>query len=79
MFSEDDVVKIDEGIAVAYADHVGQLIRRIRSEYGISDFHIFTMLPSSLGILVGRNLQACGRLHFYWYDNPTYKFAFTLK
>ena len=79
MFNDDDEVLIDEGVAVAYADYIGHLIRRVRSDYGITDFHLFIQLPSALGILISRNLQACGCLHLYWYDNPTYKFAFTLK
>lgn len=79
MFDNEDEVLIDEGVAVAYADYVGYLIRRVRSDYGITDFHLFIQLPSALGILISRNLQACGRLNLYWYDNPTYKFAFTLK
>lgn len=79
VFDDTDEVLLDEGIVLAYADYIGGLARRIRSDYSITDFHLFINLPSSLGILIGRNFQSCGRLHLYWYDNPTYRFAFTLK
>lgn len=69
---------IDEGCAVAYANRVGEIFRDIRQK-GITDFHLFLAMPSSLAILIGQRLQACGRIHLYWFDNPTYQYAFTLK
>ena len=68
---------VDEGYAVAYANQVGQTIRRL-NEQGITDIHLFARIPSSLAVLIGQRLQACGRIHLYWFDNPTYRFAFTL-
>lgn len=69
---------IDEDCAVAYANRVGQILRDVQQN-GITDFHLFLCMPSALAILVGQRLQACGRIHLYWYSNPTYQYAFTLQ
>lgn len=72
------LLRIDEDCAVAYANQVGQIFRDIQQN-GITDFHLFLCMPSALAILVGQRLQACGRIHLYWYTNPTYQYAFTLR
>jgi hypothetical protein len=72
------VANIDEGYAVAYAGQVGGIIRQLNS-IGITDIHLFARIPSALAVLTGQRLQACGRIHLYWFDNPTYRFAFTLR
>lgn len=71
------ISSIEESYAVAYANQVGQAIRRL-NEQGITDIHLFARIPSPLAILIGQRLQACGRVHLYWFDNPTYRPAFTL-
>ena len=71
------LLNIDESHAVAYANQVGQCIRRL-NEQGVTDIHVFARLPSALAVLIGQRFQACGRIHLYWFDNPTYRFAFTL-
>ncbi len=68
---------IEESYAVAYANQVGQAIRHL-NEQGITDVHLFARIPSPLAILIGQRLLACGRIHLYWFDNPTYRFAFSL-
>lgn len=70
--------RIDEDCAVAFANRVGQILRDVQ-QTGITDFHLFLCMPSALAILVGQRLQACGRIHLYWYTNPTYQYAFTLQ
>lgn len=70
--------RIDEDCAVAYANRIGQMFREVRQN-GITDFHLFLCMPSALAILVGQRLLACGRIHLYWYANPTYQYAFTLR
>lgn len=72
------VTSIDGSFAVAYANQVGEVIRHLNA-YGITDIHLFARIPSALAVLVGQRLQACGRIHLYWFDNPTYRFAFTLR
>jgi len=76
--TDDRLSNIDEDCAVAYASRVGEIFRDFRQK-GINDFHLFLAMPSSLAILIGQRLQACGRIHLYWFDNPTYQYAFTLK
>lgn len=68
----------DEDSAISYANRVGEIIRDFQQK-GINDFHLFLAMPSSLAILIGQRLHACGRIHLYWFDNPTYQYAFTLK
>ncbi len=68
---------VDEGHAVSFANQVGQLIRHL-NEKGVTDIHLFARIPSALGVLIGQRLYACGRIHLYWFDNPTYQFGFTL-
>lgn len=70
--------RIDEDCAVGFANRVGQILRDAQQN-GITDFHLFLCIPSALAILVGQRLQACGRIHLYWYNNPTYQYAFTLR
>lgn len=70
---EKDGGGIDEGQAVAFANHVGSLVRRLTSQ-GTRDFHLFLRLPSPLGIFLGQKLQACGRIHLYWFDNTNYSY-----
>ena len=71
------IANIDEDYAVAFANQVGQTIRHL-NEQGITDIHLFVRIPPPLAVLIGQRLQACGRIHLYWFDNPTYRFAFTL-
>lgn len=71
------VANIDESFAVAYANQVGQVIRQL-NEQGITDIHLFARIPAPLAVLIGQRLFACGRIHLYWFDNPGYRFAFTL-
>jgi hypothetical protein len=70
--------QLDQDCAVAFADQVGQILRSIQP-YGFTDIHLFLTMPSALVILVGQRLQACGRIHLYWYTNPSYQYAFTLQ
>jgi hypothetical protein len=73
-----DSDSIAEAVAVAYANQVGQMIRNLNAQ-GIMNIHLFARIPSALAVLIGQRLQACGQIHLYWFDNPTYRFAFTLK
>ncbi|MBD3216408.1 MAG: SAVED domain-containing protein [Candidatus Lokiarchaeota archaeon] len=70
---------ITESIAIAYANGIGRLIRQLNSK-GVADIHLFARMPSALAVLVGQRLQACGRIHLYWFDNSAYSYtyAFTL-
>jgi hypothetical protein len=73
----DPSADIEESVAVAYANQAGRLLREMAAK-GVTDFHLFLRMPSPLAVLVGQRLQACGRLHLYWFTNPAYQYAFTL-
>ena len=72
------IENINESYATAYANQVGQIIRQL-NEQGVTDVHLFARIPSPLAILIGQRLHACGRIYLYWFNNPTYQFAFVLK
>lgn len=69
---------IEEGHALAFAEQVARSVRHLNTR-GVSDIHLFMQMPSALAVLIGQRLLACGRIHLYWFDNPTYRFAFTLR
>lgn len=68
---------IEESLAVAFANRVGQFARQLNGQ-GITDIHLFARIPSALAVLIGQRLYACGRIHLYWFDNPSYRYAFML-
>ncbi len=76
-FDGKPIENLEEGHAVTYAKQVAQLIRTL-NEQGVTDIHLFARIPAALAVLIGQRLLACGRIHLYWFDNPTYRFAFTL-
>jgi hypothetical protein len=76
--SGDKGRNIDEGFAVGYAIEVGKIFREL-NQAGITDTHIFLRMPSALAVLIGQRTQACGKLYLYWFNNPTYQFAFSLQ
>jgi hypothetical protein len=69
---------LDQERSVAFANHIAKVIREC-NERGIFEIHLFLRTPSALAVLIGQRLHACGRIYLYWFDNPTYKFAFTLQ
>jgi hypothetical protein len=69
---------LDQERSVGFANHIAKVIREC-NERGIFEIHLFLRTPSALAVLIGQRLHACGRIHLYWFDNPTYKFAFTLQ
>ena len=72
-----DGVPIDASYAIAYADQVGRIIRQNKG--GFTDLHLFISTLSPLAFLIGQRLQACGRVHLYWFMNPSYRKAFVLQ
>lgn len=68
---------IDERVAISFANSVGQTTRQLNRQ-GITDIHLFARVPSALAVLIGQRLYACGRIHLYWFHNPSYRYAFQL-
>jgi hypothetical protein len=77
---DDSIRNMEEDIALGAANHLAHTIRQLNAQ-GICDTHLFLRIPSALAVLVGQRLQACGRIHLYWYDNSitSYTRAFTLQ
>lgn len=59
--------------ALAMAIQVAMEIRRLRAEYGTDKTHVFAMMPLALGVLLGHQLNACGPIQLYEYDNRRYQ------
>ena len=76
--AEQDRTSLGQEESVAFANHVAKVIRECNAQ-GIHEIHLFLRTPAALAVLIGQRLHACGRIHLYWFDNPTYKFAFTLQ
>lgn len=70
-------VPLDASHSVAYAEQVGRMIRQHKGGY--TDLHLFINTLSPVAFLIGQRLQACGRVHLYWYTNPSYREAFVLQ
>ncbi len=75
--NEKPLENITETEALAFATQVGQAVRQLNGK-GITNIHLFARIPSSLGVLIGQRLVACGRVHLYWFHDPTYRYAFSL-
>jgi hypothetical protein len=69
---------LDESTVISYANQVANAVRQLNA-HGVTDVHLFARMPSALAVLIGQRLQACGHIHFYWFDNPGYQYAFTLR
>jgi hypothetical protein len=62
---------ISNGQAVAIANQLVQQIKRIHAKYGTNSVHIFAAIPFGLALLIGYNLNACGKIQSYEFDNPS--------
>ena len=65
----DAVAGTEEALAMAI--QVCMEIRRVRGEYGTDKTHVFAMMPLALAMLLGHQLNACGPVQMYEYDNET--------
>lgn len=59
----------DEAHAVAYANQIGNLLRRKRDQSPGAIIHLFAALPLGLEILIGLQMNACEPIQVYGYDN----------
>ncbi len=71
----------DNASAAAYANQIGDIIRRVRDRRPGLLIHLFASMPLGLEILLGLQLNACKPLQCYGYDNNlgAYYEAYTLK
>jgi hypothetical protein len=59
----------DNAHATAFANQIGDIIRRVRDHSSGALMHLFASLPLGLEILIGLQLNACRPLQCYGYDN----------
>lgn len=55
----------DPGHALAIARQVGQQIRRLNDERRADQVHLFIAVPAPVAVLLGYQLNACGRIYLY--------------
>ena len=60
---------ISNGEAIAIARDLTDKIKDIHGRYGTAFVHIFAAVPLALAILIGHNLNACGTIQCYEFDN----------
>lgn len=59
----------DNAHASAWANQIGNILRRMRDQSPGSVIHLFSALPLGLEILIGLHLNACEPIQIYGYDN----------
>ena len=62
---------ISNGHAIAIARHVADRIKEIHGKYGTNSVHLFAAVPLGLALLIGYNLNACGSIQCYEFDNAS--------
>ena len=62
---------ISGGQAVCIARDLADRIKKIHAQYGTSTVHLFAAVPLGLAILIGYNLNACGSIQCYEFDNAS--------
>ena len=58
----------NHNVASAMAWEIGNAVRDAKSKYNITDIHIFGAMPLGLAVLIGSELNACGRIHLYEFN-----------
>ena len=58
----------NHSVASAMAWEIGNAIRDAKNKYKITDIHIFGAMPLGLAVLIGSELNACGRIHLYEFN-----------
>ena len=62
---------ISNGQGVTIARHLTDKIKQVNAEYGTNTVHMFAAIPLGLSLLIGYNLNACGKVQCYEFDNAT--------
>lgn len=57
--------------AIAIARDLADRIKEIHGKYGTNSVHLFAAVPLGLAILIGHNLNACGSIQCYEFDNAS--------
>jgi len=67
------------GDARSMASQIGAALARLNSEDRVSDIHLFLSVPAPLAVLIGHQLNACGRIHLYQREGGEYTAACLLE
>jgi hypothetical protein len=70
---------LNSGHARAMARQIGATIARLNSQKQVSDIHLFLSAPAPLAVLIGFQLNACGRIHLYQREDGRYSNACILE
>ena len=62
---------ISGGQAVRIARDLADSIKRIHAQYGTNSVHLFAAVPLGLATMIGYNLNACGSVQCYEFDNAS--------
>ena len=62
---------ISNGQAIAIARNLADKIKEIHGKFGTSTVHLFAAVPLGLAVLIGHNLNACGSIQCYEFDNSS--------
>ena len=62
---------ISSSHAIGVARDLADRIKEIHGRYGTNAVHLFAAMPLGLAILVGYNLNACGSIQCYEFDNAS--------
>ena len=62
---------ISSGHAIGIARDLADRIKGIHGRYGTNSVHLFAAVPFGLAILIGYNLNACGSIQCYEFDNAS--------
>lgn len=60
---------ISSGQAIAIARELTDKIKQMNAQYGTNTVHMFAAIPLGLSLLIGYNLNACGKVYCYEFDN----------
>ena len=67
--SENYPCTISEGQAVGIALDMTNKIKELHAKYGTDTVHLFCAIPLGLAVLIGFNMNACGTICCYEFDN----------
>lgn len=61
--------KISDGEAATIAEDLSSKLKELHARYGTDTVHLFASIPLGLSILIGFNMNACGTIQCYEFDN----------
>jgi hypothetical protein len=61
--------------AVAIARDLSATIKELHARYSTSNVHLFLAVPLGLSLLIGYDLNACGRVQCYEFDNKNSEYS----